>query len=283
MKTVNNQLAGTLVAVPESRQLDTMAELLERRGAQVLRVPLVAIHDAPDSAPVLGWIHAFCENPPDLFIILTGEGIRRLLSLAARHGLQEQLVSALGRTTTLCRGPKPERALREVGLKGSLQASAPTTEGVIKTLENMPVEGQRIAVQLYGDDPNTRLMDYLATRQLQVSTVAPYIYADDSDDARVIDLIRLLDKEAVDVLAFTSKPQVKRLFQMAQRHDLEEVLRFGMARCCIAAVGPVVRDTLEEQGVRVDIMPSQAFFMKPLVTEIMRRAGRKPVAEAEPG
>jgi len=146
MKMVNDQLPGILVAVLESRQLDTMAVLLENRGADVLRVPLVAIHDAHNPAPVLAWIRAFCEQPPDLFMILTGEGVRRLLSLANRFGLRDHFVEALGSTTTLCRGPKTERALREVGLKGNLQASAPTTEGVIKTLEDMPVEGWRIAV-----------------------------------------------------------------------------------------------------------------------------------------
>jgi len=49
-------------------------------------------------------------------------------------------------------------------------------------------------------------VSYLAFRQGQIATVAPYIYADDTEDARVIDLIKLLDKEEVNVLAFTSKP-----------------------------------------------------------------------------
>ena len=146
MKMVNDQLPGILVAVPEFRKLDTMAALLKNRGADVLRVPLVAIHDAHNPAPVLAWIRAFCEQPPDLFMILTGEGVRRLLSLANRFGLRDHFVEALGSTTTLCRGPKTERALCEVGLEGNLQACAPTTEGVIKTLEDMPVEGRRIAV-----------------------------------------------------------------------------------------------------------------------------------------
>ena len=107
MKMVNDQLPGILVAVLESRQLDTMAVLLENRGADVLRVPLVAIHDAHNPAPVLAWIRAFCEQPPDLFMILTGEGVRRLLSLANRFGLRDHFVEALGSTTTLCRGQKP--------------------------------------------------------------------------------------------------------------------------------------------------------------------------------
>ena len=41
-------LADKVVAVPEARQLDVLASLLERRGASVLRCPLVSILDSPD-------------------------------------------------------------------------------------------------------------------------------------------------------------------------------------------------------------------------------------------
>lgn len=277
----HSPLDGIHVAVPESRQLDTMVQLLERRGARVFRVPLVAIHDAPDPVPVAAWIRRFCENPPDLFIILTGEGVRRLLALAEKHALKDALVTALSRTRLLCRGPKPERALREVGLKGDIQASAPTTEGVITTLEGMPIAGQRVAVQLYGEDPNTRLMDYLAARDAVTDTVAPYIYADAAEESRVLELIQALEAGELQVIAFTSKPQIKRLLQVARKQGREDALMAALGNCCVAAVGPVVREQLLASGIKTDIMPGQAFFMKPLVTEIMRYFGRQP-SSAEP-
>ena len=58
-------LHNRLIAVPEARELDLFTALLERRGARVLRVPLVAILDAPDPEPVLGWLQQFCEGAPD--------------------------------------------------------------------------------------------------------------------------------------------------------------------------------------------------------------------------
>lgn len=278
MTELNTHLQSIRAAVPESRQLDTMVQLLERRGAEVFRVPLIAIHDAPDPGPVLAWIDRFILAPPDLFIILTGEGVRRLLSLAGKHAKKDALVDAMAGTRLLCRGPKPERALREVGLKGGIQASAPTTEGVIVTFEEMDLKGQRIAVQLYGQDPNTRLTDYLASRGNVVDKVAPYIYADDAEEKRVLELIQLLENDALDVIAFTSQAQAKRLIEIAARHGREESLRKDLGRCCVAAVGPVVRDQLAGLSIKTDIMPEQAFFMKPLVTEIMRYFGRHPAA-----
>ena len=57
--TVEQSLTGRVVAVPEARELDVFANLLERRGAIALRCPLVAICDAPDPAPVLEWLEWF--------------------------------------------------------------------------------------------------------------------------------------------------------------------------------------------------------------------------------
>ena len=46
-------LAGRTIAVPETRELEVFATLLERRGATVLRCPLVSIRDARIRHPVL--------------------------------------------------------------------------------------------------------------------------------------------------------------------------------------------------------------------------------------
>lgn len=236
----------------------------------MLRTPLVSIHDAPDPAPVLAWLDRFIATPPDLFIILTGEGLRRLLSLSERNGIEAAFTRALGETTLLCRGPKPERVLRQLRMKADIQAAAPTTEGVISTLQGMSIEGQNIGVQLYGDDPNRPLMEYLEMRGARVDTVAPYIYADESAESQVVALIDAILNGSVDAIAFTSKPQVRRLLQVARKFGHEEALKTGLDGCCVAAVGPVVSKQLQDNGIGVDIMPDQAFFMKPLVTEIMR-------------
>src|SRR5690606_13451367 len=65
-------LRGKTVAVPEARQLDVLAGLLERRGAAVLRCPLVAIRDAPDEAPIVAWLERQIASPPDYAVFYTG-------------------------------------------------------------------------------------------------------------------------------------------------------------------------------------------------------------------
>lgn len=261
-------LKDSVIAVPESRQLLLLTEMMLKRGARVMPVPLVSIHDAADPGPVLSWLDAFIAEPPDILILLTGEGLRRLLSLAKKHDRETDFISVLGEVKKLCRGPKPNRALREIGLEQELAALSPTTEGVIATLDGLELRGLRIAVQLYGEDPNQRLMSYLSERGAIVSQVAPYRYADKTEEDKVVSLLNAMQSGEVDVIAFTSMPQVKRLLQVANNRQMQDVLQEGMQRTAVAAVGPVVRDLLQSQGFRVDIMPQRTYFMKPMVRAI---------------
>jgi len=276
MSTEDLPLSGRRIALPESRELDLFADMLIKRGAEVLRCPLVSIHDAPDPAPVRRWMQTLIQQPFDQVILLTGEGLRRMVSLAEREGgsLRDDFVAALAPISKLTRGPKPGAALRKLGLKADRVAVAPTTEGVIDTLKGENLQGQRIGVQLYGSDPNVRLIEFLQGAGAEVSTVSPYIYADDVEDTQVVQLIDALLAAEVDAIAFTSATQVRRLFQIARRREEgEPQLLSALSRLTVAAVGPVVGDELVAFGVQVNLMPESSFFMKPLVRELVRELG----------
>ncbi|MCC5856997.1 MAG: uroporphyrinogen-III synthase [Ectothiorhodospiraceae bacterium] len=270
-------LQGLTIAVPESRQLDLFAGMLEERGARTLRCPLVTIRDTPDQAVVLHWLERFIQQPPDWLILLTGEGLYRLLSCAERNGRLEAFREALARTRTLTRGPKPGRALRSIDLRADVVAESPTSAGVIRTLAQLDLAGRRVAVQLYGQEPNVPLVQALEQAGVAgVDTVAPYIYVQDTDDPRVLELIRQLADGGVHAIAFTSKAQVDRLFAVAQAADQAGQLRQALAGVLVASVGPVVADTLRAYGVNSDLQPERSYFMKPLVRELMlaRAEGR---------
>jgi uroporphyrinogen-III synthase len=263
-------LSGHTVAVPETRELDVFCAMLERRGARVWRCPLVAIKDAPDPDPIIAWVRAFCNDSFDDLILLTGEGLRRLLGCIERNApeMRDPFVAALGRVRIITRGPKPGRVLRDLALKPSLLAASPTTEGVIATLSRENLQGRRVGVQLYGAEPNQRLMDFLRDAGADAYAVAPYIYADAADDVQVRELIAALAEGRVDTIAFTSMAQVERLFRVAEAAEEADALRAGLARAIVAAVGPVVADTLRARGVEVDVMPGESYFLKPMTSAL---------------
>ena len=49
-------LQGRTFALAEGRQLEELAQILEKEGAAVFRCPMLSILDAPDPAPVLAWL-----------------------------------------------------------------------------------------------------------------------------------------------------------------------------------------------------------------------------------
>src|SRR5437764_337151 len=81
--------------------------------------------------------------------------------------------------------------------------------------------------------------------------VLSYVYAPAADDDRVADLIERLAAGAVDALVFTSSPQVDRLYEVAEKRGLTEKLAAALPRVKVAAVGPIVAETLRARGAPV--------------------------------
>jgi uroporphyrinogen-III synthase len=71
--------------------------MLEERGAEAVRCPMVTIRDVEDPAPVEAWLGRLSAGAFDDLILLTGEGLRRLLGVAKRAGIEEGVVAALKR------------------------------------------------------------------------------------------------------------------------------------------------------------------------------------------
>jgi uroporphyrinogen-III synthase len=262
-------LAGRNIALAEGRQLEDLASLLEKEGAVPLRYPLLSILDPADDTPALAWLGDLIADRFQWIILFTGEGVRRLLTCADRHGQRDAAIAAFGRARTMTRGPKPGRAFQEVNLKPTRVAAVPTTEGVIASLQNEALEGVTVGVQLYRED-NPALLAFLAKKGATVKTVLPYVYAPASDADRVCELIAKMDQGAIDAVVFTSAPQIDRLFDVATERQVDAALRGGLAKTKVAAVGPVVADNLRAHGVRVDICPEQGWVMKNLVQQIKK-------------
>ena len=263
---MTGELAGRRIIVPETRELTLLVRMLEERGAICLACPLIAIHDAPDPAPSEAWIRRFIATPPDDLILLTGEGLRRLVDLADRRGLRDAFVAALAKPRRITRGPKPVRALRELGLNTDLSADQPTSDGVVRLLASLDLKGRRIGVQLYPDNAHQALLGHLAAAGANADPVWPYVYASLAEDAQVIAAIDEMQAGRVDAIAFTSGPQVRRLRAVAEKAGRTQALKEALSRTLVASIGPVVAGELAALGVTPSVAPAgETYFMKPLV------------------
>lgn len=268
---MTSSLTGWTVAVAEGRQLDELVELLAKEGAVPLRCPLISIVDNPDVRHVISWIEDLVAGRFSLVIFMTGEAVRRINSVAEKAGLQSTMMASLRSVSTLTRGPKPVRALKDLGVSPTLVAEKPTTDGVIGTLRSVNLVGATVGLTLYGES-NHRLEQFLTDAGASVKTVMSYIFAPASDTSKVVELINAMDQSRVDCIVFTSSPQVERLFEVARGAGTEAALHSGLAKTLVAVVGPVVARTLAEHNVSVDVCPEHGFVMKNLVAQLRRAA-----------
>ena len=149
-----------------------------------------------------------------------------------------------------------------------MRAATPTTDGVIAALKDENLAGRRIGVQLPPDSPS-RLLDFLREGGALPDPIEPYVYRPAADPREIAGLIEAMSRGEVDAIAFTSAPQVARLFEAAGGLGQEKRLMAALRATPIAAIGPVVAGELRRHGLEAAIMPQGTYFMKPLVSAIV--------------
>jgi uroporphyrinogen-III synthase len=272
-----DRLNGYRILILETREEAQFSRLLTEQGADVVQCPMFTIHDAPDPKPIEAWIRRFIEKPCDDLVLMTGEGLRRLIKVARRMDVEQDFVTALGKVRKFARGPKPGRALREIGLEPQMTTEKPTSEGIAEMLARVDLRGHRVGLQLYPDKDHTVLIGAITAQGAEVDTVAPYVYDAQVADANIVTAIDEMAQGRIDAIALTNLGQVRRLFEVAKARQCETRLRDGLARTPIASVGPVVSDELKSHGLRADISPAnEAYFMKPLISAMAAALGKNP-------
>lgn len=277
-----DRLNGTRILILESREEAQFSKLLTEQGAEVVQCPMFTIQDAPDPVPVEAWIRRAIDKPLDDLVLMTGEGLRRIMKLARARGLDQAFVAALAKSRKFTRGPKPGKALREIGLESQQTTEKPTTEGVIEMLSKIDLRGRRLGLQLYPDKDHSALIGALSAQGAELDTVLPYAYDSKAADANTVAAIDHMAQGRVDCIALTNLGQVRRLIEAANADGSEAKLRKGFERTLIASVGPAVSAELAGHGLRADIVPPEdAYFMRPLISAIAAALAKKwPAQEA---
>ena len=270
-----DRLSGYRILILETREEAQFSRLLAEQGADVLQCPMFTIHDAPDSAPIEAWIRRMIDRPCDDLVLMTGEGLRRLMKVARRINIEKDFIAALAAPRKFARGPKPGRALREIGLQPQMTTEKPTSEGIAEMLSQVDLRGHRVGLQLYPDRDHGVLIGAITAQGAEADAVLPYVYDAEAADTNIVTAIGEMAKGRIDAIALTSSGQVRRLMEVAQANGCEGPLREGLARTPIASVGPVVSEELKSLGLRTDIYPANdAYFMKPLISAMAAALGK---------
>jgi uroporphyrinogen decarboxylase len=255
--TSDRPLRGLRIAAFESRLAESMGGLISRLGGTPLLAP--SLREAPISEnPEIQRfaMHLFAREI-DVVIFLTGVGARLLGDEITRIYGKARFLDALCQAKIVVRGPKPLSVLREWSLPATVSVPEPNTwHELLEALDReLPVSGQRVAVQEYGQT-NPELIAGLKERGAQVTQVPVYRWALPADIGPLEAAIRQMVDGQIDAALFTSAQQVVHTFEVAHRLGVADRLREAMQHTVVvASIGPTTSETLRAHSVEPHVVP----------------------------
>lgn len=266
-------LRGKTIAITEARRGSELAALVRKLGGVPYPAPAVREIPRRDRGPALAALERICRGEVAMIIFLTGVGTRAFFALAQEAERGEALRRSLQSMLVVARGPKPVAALREADRRPDVVPEEPTSEGVLAALATRDLRGALVAVQLYGDE-NPALAEGLAARGAIVLEIPLYEWTLPEDQEPLVRLVHDLTDGRIDVIAFTSSPQIRHLFVVADRLGKgDAVARALQERVLVAAIGPVSAATLREHGITPRVQPARG-TMGALVHGLAEHLGR---------
>jgi uroporphyrinogen-III synthase len=283
---------GLCVLALESRRAREIAKLIANLGGVPIVAPSVREVPLESNQEALEFARRLAAGQVDMVVFTTGVGVKALASAVEKVCSRDELSSHLNRVVVIARGPKPTAALRELGVRVSINVPEPNTWRDLLTVidqskDTFPVAGRRIAVQEYGVT-NPELSAGLEERGAIVTPVNVYQWALPEDLGPLEKAVESIIGGDVHVLLVASSVQIRHLFEVAGRLAKTEVLREALSRVVIASVGPLTSEELRSRGLNVDIEcthPKMGFLVQEAAeksAEILRQKwGKLPARNEE--
>ncbi len=271
MPKANANFNGLNIAALESRRADDMARLISRSGGVAHVSPSMREVPIEPNRGAIDFAYRLMTGHVSTVILMTGVGFRYLIAAIERHIDRQRFLDSLSDVTTICRGPKPAAAMREVGLTPSFRVPEPNTwREVLKTIDdNLSIANQTVGLQEYGVT-NASLIAGLEARGAAVEAVRVYGWEFPEQTSLLEANVRALAAGQRDMLLLTSAHQVVNLLRMAEQLNVVDQLRDGLHRTVIVSIGPTTSQMLEECDIHVDLEPSHP-KMGQLVSEAAER------------
>jgi uroporphyrinogen III methyltransferase/synthase len=236
-------LTGRKILITRAREQSAgFTEHLRRLGAEVILFPTIEIvpplrwdslDQALDQLKFFDWIIFTSVNGVQLFWKRLGE-----------RGMKRHLPPSL----KVCAiGPATAKGLVEKGVSVDYVPHEYIAEAILEAFKKTALQGKRILLARAKDV----LPKGLRTLGAEVSVVEVYRTVKPRGGSKK--LMKLLEEEQIDGVAFTSSSTVNHFVDLLKRENLKSHLR-GIA---IACIGPVTARTAKAWGMNVAIQPKE--------------------------
>ena len=265
-------LGGLRVVAFESRMAAEVATMIERRGGVAMVAPAMREVPLEDNHAALDFADRLLGGEFEVVIFMTGVGTRALFAAMETRHQRAALVPALAAITTVARGPKAIRAMRDLGIEPSIVVPEPNTwrEVLSAVASQVQLKGKHVAVQEYGVS-NHELTAGLEARGARVTIVPVYRWTLPADRAPLRAALNAIAAGEADVALFTSSNQVTNVIQLAEAEGIGDGVKRGFARMAVGSIGPVCTEQIRAYGLRVDFEPEHS-KLGHLVKEAARAA-----------
>ncbi len=252
-----NHYDGLRIAALESRRADDMTRLITRHGGLAHVSPSMREVPIEPNREAIDFAYEVMTAQIGVVVLMTGVGFKYLLKAIERHVDTQRFLDALSDSITICRGPKPAAAMREVGLTPTHRVPEPNTwRELLQTIDNeVSIANQIVAVQEYGVS-NPSLVAGLEARGATAKPVRVYGWDFPEDTVLLEQNVRAIAAGERDMLLVTSGHQIVNMLRMAEQLNLVEALRSGLLGTAIASIGPTTSEMLRESDLHVDFEPS---------------------------
>jgi uroporphyrinogen III methyltransferase/synthase len=230
---------GIVITRPEA-QAEELSELLRRKGARVIPFPVIRI------APPESWEEldrAIDRLESYRWIIFTSaNGVAFFFRRLRERGRDIRDLKGI-RIATI--GPATASAVEAMGIRVDLVPEAFVSEGVVKALAGMDLQGSRVLLPR-AQEARDVIPEGLAKMDAICDIATTYRTV--RSDRSASELVPFFDEEKVDVITFTSPSTVANFLRiMGPDFHLPAKVR-------IACIGPVTEAAARKAGLPVDIL-----------------------------
>ena len=251
------QLEGFVIGITADRRWSEQADLLRRRGAEIMHGPSIATAFLAEDQVLRAQTEDLIERPPEYLTATTGLGIRAWMEAADGWGRRAALVAALSQARIVTRGPKSAAAVQAAGMTVWRSAANEQMNEVIAIMAGEALAGVRVAVQRYGT-PAPELMATLTAAGAETVEVVVYQWRTPDDTRPCLDLIDAAIAGRLHAVTFTAAPAATNLFAIAATAGREGRLleAFNQGGVVAACVGPVCAQGAIGAGVESPLVPA---------------------------
>jgi uroporphyrinogen-III synthase len=253
----------TIAILRPTDRMEESVELARQMGFDTVFASPIDLR-TNDTPEFVEFLQGLANGDVDIVILTSSTAVKSTFELAKKHGQVEELSRGLRQIEVIAIGPITARTAEAEWIKVETLPEKFTSEGLVHLLSKKSMAGRQVTI-LRSDQGTDVLRKGLGGLGALVQEIEVYKLTKVKTGRPLLDMFYKGIRGDIDVFAFTSSMSAKSFINEARKHYTDDEVDDMLDCAMIAAIGEPTKKTLEDMGVRVDIMPEKATFEDLLV------------------